>query len=125
MSDNDQNDLFEAGGKQRKPPDLLHELDSIKGLLDDELHTASAVDNGEIPVLSDVVTATTAPTAATPVSPAAPAPPAASARRSPPPDLGQDMEAMVDRIIDKEMPRIRVELKRVMLAELRLRGVLK
>ena len=80
MSD-DQDDLFEAGGKRRKSPDLLHELDSIKGLLDDELHTASAVDNGEIPVLSEVVTAATpaAPTAPTP------APPAAPARRSPPP----------------------------------------
>ena len=32
---------------------------------------------------------------------------------------------MVDRIIDKEMPRIRVELKRVLLAELRMRGILK
>ncbi len=122
MTDN-QDDLFAPGAKASgSKPDLLGELHSIKGLLDDELHTAAAVDNNAIPVLDEVVVPS--PPAAVPR--ASSAAPQATARRSPPsPALEQEMEAMVDRIIDKEMPRIRVELKRVMLAELRLRGVLK
>ena len=115
MTDN-QDDLFAPGAKASgSPPDLLGELHSIKGLLDDELHTAAAVDNNAIPVLDEVVVP----------SPPAAAPQATARRSTPSPALEQEMEAMVDRIIDKEMPRIRVELKRVMLAELRLRGVLK
>ena len=116
---NDHDDLFD-GSKRRKSPNLLNELDSIKGLLDDELVTASAVDNNAIPVLNDVV----APSAS-PAPPAKPAAPAPSPQQSLPPNLEQEMEAMVDRIIDKEMPRIRVELKRVLLTELRLRGIIK
>ncbi len=118
----DQDDLFDPGAKAPGgKPDLLGELHSIKGLLDDELHTAAAVDNDTIPVLDEVVVPSSAPEPASPPPAARPTP----RRPAVPANLEQEMEAMVDRIIDKEMPRIRVELKRVMLAELRLRGVLK
>ena len=113
--------------------DLLGELDALKGLLSEP----AANPDDDIPVLSDVVAAEKKPApnplAGNPfVPPPRPTerpterPTAAASAPTPAASLKEkDLETMVDRIIDKEMPRIRVELKRVLLAELRMRGILK
>jgi len=123
-------DLFKGSSDQEA--DLLGELDSLKGLLSDE---PDAAPDEDIPLLDDVVShpdeasadaqglraamaAAPSPSAPKPFIPPVPPP-------RPPLVQERELEMMVDKIIDKEMPRIRVELKRVLMSELRLRGVLK
>ncbi len=121
-------DLFLDSDKS--DADLLGELDALKGLLSESKSPAGGDD--AIPVLNEVVSPAEEKPAAAPTARPAPRPPlpaagttTSAAAPAAAPMKEKELEVMVDRIIDKEMPRIRVELKRVLLAELRLRGVVK
>lgn len=96
--------------------DLLGELDSIKTLLDpartsgDRPLTAPPADDG-IPVLNDVVTEPGEPPLLTSV---------ADAGGEPPPGE-EELEALAETIVERQLAALRDDLKRTVLAELKTR----
>ncbi|MFA5627105.1 MAG: hypothetical protein WCX90_01690 [Thiohalomonadaceae bacterium] len=99
--------------KQKKTAiELLAELNRVRRLLAEQ--NASIQDN-DIPLLDDIVGDKSITHTQPAITPA------------PVPTLPTEieLEAMLDKIIDREMPRIRLELKRVLRDELRMRELLK
>lgn len=112
---------------KKSAAELLRELRRVRAILEANNPDGSKED---IPLLKEVVPArkSAPPAAASAPPPPGPAPePAPEPVAEPAAELPseQELEAMVDRIINQEMPRIRLELKRVLRDELRLRGLLK
>jgi hypothetical protein len=104
--------------QKKSAAEILAELNRVRALL----ATRASTKEEDIPLLDEVVTAgTKLRSGATEVS-ATPEP-----EPAPPPPLPSEgeLEELIDRIIDREMPRIRLELKRVLRDELRMRDLLK
>jgi hypothetical protein len=117
--------------KKKSASELLAELNRVRALL---ATRAPAKKDDDIPLLDDVVGTDAEPepatlagggeeVAAAPDTTAAPAP-------GPIPDAAplpseEELQGLIDQIIDREMPRIRLELKRVLRDELRMRDLLK
>jgi hypothetical protein len=102
---------------RKSSAEILAELDRVRALLATRAPAPPKVEE-DIPLLDEVVATgseTTAETVAIAAPPAAEAPPPSEA----------ELETLIDKIIDREMPRIRLELKRALRDELRMRNLLK
>ncbi len=96
---------------KKSAAELLAELNRVRSLL---ATRTTIKEEDDIPLLDEVVgTAAEANTDSAPTESA------------PPPPSEDELQQLIDRIIDREMPRIRLELKRVLRDELRLRNLLK
>lgn len=115
--------------KKKSASELLAELNRVRALL---ATRAPAKKDDDIPLLDDVVGTDAEPepatlagggeeVAAAPDTTAAPAPIPDAA----PLPSEEELQGLIDQIIDREMPRIRLELKRVLRDELRMRDLLK
>lgn len=104
--------------QKKSAAEILAELNRVRALL----ATRASAKEEDIPLLDEVVTTgVKTRSGATAVS-AAPEPEPVS----PPPLPSEDqLQELIDQIIDREMPRIRLELKRVLRDELRMRDLLK
>lgn len=102
---------------KKSAAEILAELNRVRALL---ATRASAKAEEDIPLLDEVVATGAEPKAAAPAASTAP-------QAMTPPTLPseEEMQALLDQIIDREMPRIRLELKRVLRDELRMRNLLK
>jgi len=102
---------------KKSAAEILAELNRVRALLATRTPAPPRAED-DIPLLDEVVAAgTEARTEAMKV----PAPPAAE----PALPSEAELDALIDKIIDREMPRIRLELKRALRDELRMRNLLK
>jgi hypothetical protein len=106
-----------ADHPRKSSAEILAELDRVRALLATRAPAPPKTEDG-IPLLDEVVAAgseTITETVAVVAPPSAELPPPSEA----------ELETLIDQIIDREMPRIRLELKRVLRDELRMRNLLK
>jgi hypothetical protein len=116
--------------KKKSASELLAELNRVRALL---ATRAPAKKDDDIPLLDDVVGTDAEPEPATLAGggeEVAAAAPDTTAAPAPVPDAAplpseEELQGLIDQIIDREMPRIRLELKRVLRDELRMRDLLK
>lgn len=104
---------------KKSAAEILAELNRVRALLATRT-PAPPKTQDDIPLLDEVV-ATGAETKAE----EAMEEPASLAPESVPLPSEDELQALIDKIIDSEMPRIRLELKRVLRDELRMRNLLK
>lgn len=98
-------------------PNLLEELDTLKGLLHTENRAAT---QGALPAIShDIpVLAERVP----PEPPPAVAPGAEMDTWSAP--TAEELEAVIDALLERQLPRLRAQLRQQLLDELQLRGLI-
>ena len=99
---------------KKSAAEILAELNRVRALL--ATRATAKTTEEDIPLLAEVVATggDTKPAAAAPATEAPAALPSEA-----------ELDAMIDQVIDREMPRIRLELKRVLRDELRMRTLLK
>lgn len=108
--------------QSKTPRDILAELKQVRTLLDEQ---GGMRDDEDIPLLDNAFRNK-------PAMPAHPVMPLAGEATTPG-STGQpaalpaeaELDALLEKLINREMPRIRIELKRVLRDELRLRQLLK
>lgn len=103
--------------QKKSAAEILAELNRVRALLATRA-TAKATED-DIPLLDEVVAA------GTEVNTEALSAPEPESMAAPPLPSEDQLQELLDQIIDREMPRIRLELKRVLRDELRMRNLLK
>ncbi|MEW6647678.1 MAG: hypothetical protein AB1450_10795 [Pseudomonadota bacterium] len=103
--------------QKKSAAEILAELDRVRALLATRTPAPPKAED-DIPLLDEVVASGAEARAESTEVTALPA-------AEPPPPSEAELDALIDKIIDREMPRIRLELKRVLRDELRMRNLLK
>ena len=102
------------GQAKKSAAEILAELDRVRALLATRAPVPPTTED-DIPLLDEVVAAGAEARAGAELAP----PPSAE----PPLPSEAELDTLIDKIIDREMPRIRLGLKRALRDELRMRNL--